>query len=121
MKSPQQEPGNPDDSEVVRQLFDLLQMEANGSAEPTRVTVGPLSAYLLAASLQLAWRHPSIGKFARDFIGEFGRQLQESYRGSPVYDLLERGWDESQDVLVVEFDPEIIGVRVTREERGGRR
>lgn len=88
-------------------------MEANGSAEPMSISAGPLSAYLLAASLQLAWRHPSLGAFTRDFIEEFGRGLQKAFEGTPLHAFLESGWDPSRDVLVAEFDPETIGVRVT--------
>lgn len=87
-------------------------MEVDGSAELTGMSAGPLSAYLLVASLQLAWRHPDLGEFTRNFIEKFGRGIQGCFAGTPVGALLESGWDETQDVHIAEFDPEILGVRV---------
>lgn len=114
MTSPQQGQPDTDVPEAVRQIFKLISQEMTGLAMPTTISLGPFTTYLMIAILQLAWRHPGLTEFNRNFVEGAARELQNCYKGTPLYDFVEKGWDEALDVVMPELNDAVVGVHWPR-------
>ena len=84
-------------ADIAPLLADLARAELDGTAESAPVMIGPYSAFVMVAALQLAWRHPDLLGQMKDTIEQTGRQFQALF-GEPLAGYLELGWDISQDV-----------------------
>lgn len=80
---------------VKRLAAELGQLQSAGSLN---LEVSPIDGFALVACLQLAWRHPRLSLSQRTLIESFAHQLQGMFARSPVVaQMLEMGWDRSQD------------------------
>lgn len=86
----------PDDKEVVEQLAEWHRGEHEGTVEKATVAIGPFSAWITVAALQLAWRHPDMNELNRSVIRDLAGQLQVMFSGPPAK-VLEMGWDTDYD------------------------
>lgn len=69
----------------------LRSLERQGIQVP--MAVGPETMFMLVCATQLCTRPWSpYSDSHRAMLTAFGRALQETFAGSPAYDLLERGW-----------------------------
>lgn len=85
------------DARFIALVTELADMEADQSAGVLYLDLGPYSAFILVAALQLAWRHPDHEPRLRDMIERIARRIQDSF--APRYaELIEAGWDTSRDV-----------------------
>lgn len=75
----------------------LLQRKYHGAVA---LLIKPFEAYVLMASLQVAWRHPNLSDAQRQIIEGFGRQLQAIFDqpDTPLLHLTsEMGWVREMD------------------------
>lgn len=83
--------------EVVRLLAEAWLAEKAGTCPLAQIRMGSYTAFTMIAALQVAWRHPGLSKVQRDVIRELAGQVQPLF-GGVLAEVLEAGWDVSQDV-----------------------
>lgn len=92
------------DEEIVSQLHAWARAEADGTAEKLTVMMGPFTAWVLIALLQLVWRHPDLTPMQAQVITDIAGQLQQVFSG-PMAEAMATGWDKTQDVELPKRQP----------------
>jgi hypothetical protein len=85
-----------DEGDVVEAIADLIEMESAGECERATVSLGPYTAYVLIAVLQLSWRHPDLSDHHKKMIEDIARPLATLF-GPPLAASIELGWDPAFD------------------------
>jgi hypothetical protein len=80
-----------DEAEIIAAIAELARLEQSGNYERAPILIGPFSAYILIAVLQLAWRHPDLSDTHKSIIEQIAKQLQPLF-GPPLDASIELGW-----------------------------
>ncbi len=87
-----------DTEQADRALIEhLIRVSQDPATEPATFAVRPYEAFLLVTALQAMVTHPGMSPEMIRALTEMARRVQDLFAG-PTYDLLERGWDRTQDV-----------------------
>jgi hypothetical protein len=86
-----------DDEDRVRILATIAQDEARGMVKD--LGLGPYSIWLIVSVCQLAVRHPEMSPRMRAQLENLGHQLGAGTFTGDALALLNRGWDQTYDVI----------------------
>lgn len=91
-------------TDAERQRIELVRSLADDERDGlhTLISLGPFTMYTMVGLLQLILRNPGIADspFLLEFTRRMCDQFSEPFRGTPLWDDLQKGYDETYDVPI---------------------